>query len=193
MPGAKRKQHGSTRPKCCFSCFRMRWPKRLNSHACSVNSGRWQKRGDELIGEALFDLFGTSVLPNAAGDVVAVGAAGNDDSGDDSGHVCVFGFDFKLGSWVQIGSDTPGPSASSASGTAVALSAAGVFSAWVTALCLSQRISRRPAPASSLKCKISDTAGQVRFDAGCPLGKCGSWFILCVARACLLENMIFKS
>jgi hypothetical protein len=45
------------------------------------------------------------------GSVVAIGAAGNDDAGDDAGHVRVFSFDSDNDAWVQIADDIDGEAA----------------------------------------------------------------------------------
>ena len=46
--------------------------------------------GQSLNGDASKDFFGRSVALSADGSIVAAGASGNDDNGDDSGHVRVF-------------------------------------------------------------------------------------------------------
>jgi hypothetical protein len=62
---------------------------------------------------------------NAAGTVIAIGAIGSDENGDDSGHVRVFQFDEADNNWIQVGNDIPGPFLESVFGRSVALSADG--------------------------------------------------------------------
>jgi hypothetical protein len=91
------------------------------------SSQKWQQLGSVIVGEAIFDNFGTSVSLSADGSIVAIGASGSDDNGDDSGHVRVFQFDSDAEEWVQVGTDIIGPFAFAQSGTAVAISADGRF------------------------------------------------------------------
>jgi hypothetical protein len=85
----------------------------------------WVQLGLDIDGEELYDKFGTSVAMDSVGDVVAIGAEGSNDNGDDSGHVRVFQFDEFENTWIQIGHDIPGPFRKSAFGRSVALSADG--------------------------------------------------------------------
>ncbi len=50
----------------------------------------WIKIGSDIDGEGIGDKSGESVSLSADGSVVAIGATGNDDNGNDSGHVRVF-------------------------------------------------------------------------------------------------------
>ncbi len=50
----------------------------------------WIQLGDDIIGEAADDFSGYSVSLSADGNKVAIGAQGNDDNGELSGHVSVF-------------------------------------------------------------------------------------------------------
>jgi hypothetical protein len=88
-------------------------------------SSKWEQLGSVIVGEAIFDNFGTSVSLSAEGSIVAIGAVGSNDNGDDSGHVRVFQFDYDAEAWVQVGTDIIGPFAYAQSGTAVAISADG--------------------------------------------------------------------
>ena len=54
------------------------------------NGTLWVQLGQDVDGEAAFDLFGSSVALSAYGSIVAAGAAYNDDGGDRAGHVRVF-------------------------------------------------------------------------------------------------------
>jgi hypothetical protein len=73
----------------------------------------------------LFDFFGSSVSLSANGDVVAVGAKGSNDNGNDSGHVRVYQYDSDANQWHQVGHDIAGPFAFAQAGVSVALSANG--------------------------------------------------------------------
>ena len=69
------------------------------------------------------DYSGLSVSLSADGTTVAIGAYGNFDNGDASGHVRVYTV---VGSeWQQIGQDIDGEAAFDSSGTSVSLSADG--------------------------------------------------------------------
>ncbi len=48
------------------------------------------QRGNDIDGEAAFDLSGNSVSLSANGDIVAIGAFNNNENGNSSGHVRVF-------------------------------------------------------------------------------------------------------
>jgi len=50
----------------------------------------WMQLGDGIDGEAAYDTSGFSVSLSADGNTVAIGSRGNDDNGDNSGHVRVF-------------------------------------------------------------------------------------------------------
>ena len=50
----------------------------------------WIQLGDDIDGEAAYDKSGFSVSLSADGNTVAIGSPGNDDNGDNSGHVRVF-------------------------------------------------------------------------------------------------------
>jgi hypothetical protein len=47
----------------------------------------WVQRGADIDGEAAYDSSGYSVSLAAGGEIVAIGAFGNDRNGADSGHV----------------------------------------------------------------------------------------------------------
>ena len=47
----------------------------------------WVQKGPDIDGEAPYDNSGSSVCMSAAGDIIAVGAKGNDDNGIDAGHI----------------------------------------------------------------------------------------------------------
>jgi hypothetical protein len=83
----------------------------------------WVQLGDDIDGEAENDYSGISVSLAAGGDVVAIGAHGNDGNGARSGHVRVFGW--KGTAWVQLGDDIDGEAEGDNSGYLVSLAAGG--------------------------------------------------------------------
>ncbi|MEC3908125.1 T9SS type A sorting domain-containing protein [Tamlana sp. 2201CG12-4] len=86
-------------------------------------SGSWVQVGVDIDGEAADDYFGTSVKLSNNGNILAVGALGNDGNGTDSGHVRIF--ENQSGNWVQIGSDIDGEATEDFSGESISLSADG--------------------------------------------------------------------
>ena len=56
----------------------------------ALTNGNWAKTGDDINGEAANDQSGTSVAMSADGTHITIGAIGNDDNGDFSGHVRAF-------------------------------------------------------------------------------------------------------
>ena len=83
----------------------------------------WIQKGIDIDGEAAGDLSGASISLSADGSIVAIGAFNNDGNGNDSGHVRVF--EYKEGSWQQIGEDIDGEAEDDLSGFSVSLSADG--------------------------------------------------------------------
>ena len=75
------------------------------------NGTKWESMGYILKGEYNDDNSGISVSLNNNGNIVAIGATGNDDNGNNgnnSGHVRVFKFDKDGKKWKQIGQDIDG-------------------------------------------------------------------------------------
>ena len=85
----------------------------------------WKQLGQDVDGEAAGDKSGISVSLSADGKTLAIGAQGNDDNGNLSGHVRVYHMDGIGSSWKQLGQDIDGESAYDTSGTSVALSSDG--------------------------------------------------------------------
>eukprot|EP00956_Cyclotella_meneghiniana_P022912 scaffold43851_cov40-Cyclotella_meneghiniana.AAC.5 len=84
----------------------------------------WTQVGQDINGEAAYDYSGFSVSLSGDGNVLAIGAYGNDGNGFSSGHVRIF----KLlvnDSWIQVGQDIDGEAAYNDSGFSVTLSADG--------------------------------------------------------------------
>jgi hypothetical protein len=83
----------------------------------------WIQLGSDINGEAAGDYSGGSVSLSSDGNRVAIGAEGNDDNGDQSGHVRVY--HWSGAQWAQLGSDIDGEAAGDQSGASVSLSADG--------------------------------------------------------------------
>jgi len=78
----------------------------------------WVQRGSVLGGEGVMDTFGHAVsMPDA--NTVAVGAPGNDDAGNNAGHVRVFAWSGT--DWAQQGADIDGVNTFGLSGCAVSM------------------------------------------------------------------------
>ena len=83
----------------------------------------WIQIGSDINGEAAEDYSGVSVSLSSDGNRVAIGADGNDDNGDKSGHVRVY--HWSATEWVQLGSDIDGEAIGDQSGVSVSLSSDG--------------------------------------------------------------------
>jgi len=121
---------------------------RNNAIDTSLNTNLvWDQKGDDIDGEAASDNSGNSISLSSDGTIVAIGATGNDDNGNLSGHVRVYeyseggggGIGGEIeggggggggeieGSWEQIGQDIDGESAGDESGISVSLSSNGTI------------------------------------------------------------------
>lgn len=69
-------------------------------------SGVWTQIGEDIDGEATGDRSGRSISLSSDGNIVAINAPGNDDNGEDSGHVRIY--ENISGVWTQIGEDIDG-------------------------------------------------------------------------------------
>ncbi|MDB4127097.1 hypothetical protein N9580_03720, partial [Flavobacteriales bacterium] len=85
--------------------------------------GSWSQIGQDIDGESPGDLSGRSVSISDDGNIVAIGAIGNDGNGSNSGHVRIY--QNIGGSWSQIGGDIDGEAADDASGYSVSLNSDG--------------------------------------------------------------------
>jgi hypothetical protein len=83
----------------------------------------WVQVGEDIDGEGASDYFGSSVSLSASGGRLVVGAAYNDDAGDNAGHARVY--QWSGGAWTQLGFDIDGKAADDKFGHAVALSGDG--------------------------------------------------------------------
>jgi hypothetical protein len=88
-----------------------------------IKSGTWTQLGQDIDGEAAGDFSGNSVSLSSDGSVVAIGAYKNDGNGDGSGHVRIY--QYKSGTWTQLGKDIDGEAAGDFSGSSVSLSSDG--------------------------------------------------------------------
>ncbi len=87
--------------------------------------GAWVQKGADIDGEAAFDRLGTSVSLSSDGTIVAIGAIGNDASGNFAGHVRVY--EFVGGAWVQKGVDIDAEAGGDRFGKSVSLSSDGTI------------------------------------------------------------------
>ncbi|HCQ15131.1 MAG TPA: hypothetical protein DIU20_02645 [Cryomorphaceae bacterium] len=91
----------------------------------TYSNNTWTQKGSDLNGEAAGDFSGWSTSLSANGNIVAIGAVGNDGNGQSSGHVRVYSF---FGTdWIQVGADIDGAQANDACGSAASLSADGTI------------------------------------------------------------------
>jgi Flp pilus assembly pilin Flp len=84
--------------------------------------GAWIQIGDDIDGEAAGDKSGRSISLSSNGNIVAIGASGNDGNGENSGHVRIYRNISDI--WMQVGSDIDGEAAGDGSGN-VSLSSDG--------------------------------------------------------------------
>jgi hypothetical protein len=89
----------------------------------SENAGTWTQIGTDIQGEAPGDFFGHSVSLSGAGNRLVIGASGNDNNGNNSGHARVYSENG--GTWTQLGNDIEGESADDLSGWTVSISSDG--------------------------------------------------------------------
>ena len=94
-----------------------------DSSCCYSSSQFFTQIGQDIDGEGALDHSGWSVSNNDNGNIVAIGAYGNDDNGNNSGHVRVFDFDGV--SWNQIGQDIDGENSYDKSGYSISLNSTG--------------------------------------------------------------------
>ena len=87
------------------------------------NETAWVQRGLDIDGEAPYDNSGRSVSISSDGNVVAIGASGNDGNGSGAGHVRVYAWNGTA--WVQRGLDIDGKAPYDYSGSSVSISSDG--------------------------------------------------------------------
>ena len=81
---------------------------RVYSFDATSSPPQWNQMGGDINGQAVNDLSGTSVSLSSDGNIVAIGAPGNDGSATDSGHVRVYSFDATFAQWNKMGSNING-------------------------------------------------------------------------------------
>ena len=86
-------------------------------------SGSWSQIGNDIDGEAAGDNSGYSVSVSSDGNIVAIGAIGNDANGNFSGHVRIYNWSGT--SWTQLGNDLDGDAGYDRCGHSVSLSSDG--------------------------------------------------------------------
>lgn len=86
-------------------------------------SGTWTQIGSDIIGEAAFDQSGESISLSSDGTIIAIGASGNDDAGNFSGHVRVY--KNTSNTWTKVGNDLDGEDPSDYFGGSVSISGDG--------------------------------------------------------------------
>ena len=88
-------------------------------------AGNWLQIGSDINGVAAGDNFGESVSISGDGNIIAVGASGNDETGIEAGHVGVY--QNISGTWTQIGNTIHGDASNDNFGMAVSLSDDGTI------------------------------------------------------------------
>ncbi len=86
-------------------------------------SGDWKQIGQDINGEAVDDMSGSSVSLSSKGDIVAIGAPNNDGNGNNSGHVRIY--QNVLGTWTKNAKDIDGEFISDLSGSSISLASDG--------------------------------------------------------------------
>ena len=74
----------------------------VRSYQYDEDQEEWSPYGQPLEGANAFDVFGSSIALNSAGDIVAIGGPENDSFCDNCGHIQVF--ENKEGMWENSGS-----------------------------------------------------------------------------------------
>jgi hypothetical protein len=91
-----------------------------------IDTDTWNQIGQDIVGDANGDEFGSSVALSYDGKTLAVGAPNADGkNGVDSGHVRVYRMDDSEFDWIQLGDDINGEAAYDYLGFSVSLSADG--------------------------------------------------------------------
>lgn len=95
----------------------------LEQFAFFENIGNvWTQIGADIIGEAAQDIA-TNIALSANGNIIVIGAIGNDGNGQLSGHARIF--ENIADVWTQIGDDIDGEASNDLSGNGIALSSNG--------------------------------------------------------------------
>ena len=87
------------------------------------NGSIWIQKGADLDGESPTDFSGASISLSTDGSTLAIGAANNDGTGSNAGHVRIY--EWSGSAWVLKGADIDGEAAGDLSGSSVSLSTNG--------------------------------------------------------------------
>ncbi len=87
------------------------------------NGSSWDQKGVDIDGEAMEDVSGRSVSLSSDGNIVAIGAPGNNGSGHEAGHVRIY--EWNGSSWIQKGADIDGEAEGDLSGWSLSMSLDG--------------------------------------------------------------------
>merc|ERR1712048_450887 len=68
----------------------------------------WEQIGADIEGEASYDYSGSSIALSRNGNVIAIGAYGNDGNGFNSGHARVYSYNDDTLEWEKMGRDIEG-------------------------------------------------------------------------------------
>ena len=88
----------------------------------SESSQQWQQLGPDIDGEAAGDASGWSVSLSADGFTAIIGAPGNDENGNSSGHARIYRYNDSSLQWQQLGMDIDGEASFDFSGNSVSVS-----------------------------------------------------------------------
>jgi len=86
-------------------------------------SDTWEQIGNDIDGENIRDRSGASVSLSSNGNIIAIGAIKNNDSGIFAGHVRIF--KNNNGKWIKLGKDIDGEDRADGSGSSVSISSDG--------------------------------------------------------------------
>ena len=87
------------------------------------NGSIWIQKGADLDGESPTDFSGASISLSTDGSTLAIGAANNDGTGSNAGHVRIY--EWSGSAWVLKGADIDGEATGDLSGSSVSLSTNG--------------------------------------------------------------------
>ena len=105
------------------SCGNSHFYKHVNVSGTMTSNTPWALLGQTIDGDSSDDKSGFSVSINAKGDIVAIGAPLDDNSGTDSGSTKMY--QYIDGSWNQLGQTIDGDSSDDRSGFSVSINAKG--------------------------------------------------------------------
>ena len=89
------------------------------------SDGDWVRVGQDLNGEAYYDLFGHSVDISGDGSRIVIGVPNDDDNGSNSGSAIVYQYDDTVDSWLELGTTLMGENIGDGHGSSVSMSQDG--------------------------------------------------------------------